>query len=388
MKILHCCLACFYIDNYGYQENILPRQHKLQGHEVEILASTETYISNTKLSYGEPASYMSTDGIPVVRVAYGKYLPHFIMRKLRIYEGIYQEIDRFNPDIIFVHDCQFIDIRHIARYSKKNPHVKIFVDCHTDFINSAKNWLSKNILHKVIYRFCAKTIEPYATKFYGVLPARCDFLNVVYGIAREKIDLLSFGGEDNKIDLSKRDKVRKRICTELCLNDDDFILVTGGKLDKHKNTANLIDALELIGSKRAKLIIFGSLMDDVKYEIEGKLNNSNVKYVGWIDADKAYDYFIGADLVVFPGLHSVLWEQAVACGVPCVFRDMEGFHHVDTGGNCAFLKNGSTEEIAQVLKDTITNQETYNEMRRNALGGANRFFYSEIARRSIQDAFK
>ena len=23
MKILHCCLANFYIDNYGYQENIL-----------------------------------------------------------------------------------------------------------------------------------------------------------------------------------------------------------------------------------------------------------------------------------------------------------------------------------------------------------------------------
>ena len=37
MKIIHCCLAAFYIDNFSYQENILPKIHKLQGNDVFII---------------------------------------------------------------------------------------------------------------------------------------------------------------------------------------------------------------------------------------------------------------------------------------------------------------------------------------------------------------
>ena len=50
MKILHCCLAAFYIDNFSYQENIFPKIHKLQGHQVHIIASTETYLENIEFT--------------------------------------------------------------------------------------------------------------------------------------------------------------------------------------------------------------------------------------------------------------------------------------------------------------------------------------------------
>ena len=63
MKILHCCLAAFYIDKYGYQENVLPKMHKIQGHEVEILASTENYLNGNKLSYVKPSIYYNEDKI-------------------------------------------------------------------------------------------------------------------------------------------------------------------------------------------------------------------------------------------------------------------------------------------------------------------------------------
>jgi len=63
MKILHCCLSQFYIDNYSYQENILPRVNKQMGHEVKIIASTETYLDNRNLEYVEPSRYYTEDGI-------------------------------------------------------------------------------------------------------------------------------------------------------------------------------------------------------------------------------------------------------------------------------------------------------------------------------------
>jgi 1,2-diacylglycerol 3-alpha-glucosyltransferase len=383
MRILHCCLACFYIDGYGYQENILPRQHKLDGNEVEIIASTETYLNHDCLGYVEPGAYFSESGIRVSRLAYKKFLPHSIMRKLRIYEGLADAITGFMPEIIFVHDCQFLDIRQIAEYARTNGNVKIFVDCHTDFGNSAKNFMSKYVLHKIVYRYCAKVIEPFTTKFYGVLPVRCDFLNTVYGIPREKIELLVLGGEDDKIHIEERDQIRERICGELGLSIGDFIIVTGGKLGKNKNTVDLIDGVRMLECDRIKLVIFGSLGPEVKEAIENRLGNPIVRYVGWIRAEMAYDYFTASDLVIFPGSHSVLWEQAVACGVPCVFRDIEGMHHVDTGGNCAFLKKGSAEEIAEILSGIILNKKSYAEMKKAALHGSKMFLYSDIARRSI-----
>ena len=65
MRILHLCLACFYIDGYNYQENILPRINHEDGHDVRILASTETYVDNLHLGYVEPREYVTEYGVPI-----------------------------------------------------------------------------------------------------------------------------------------------------------------------------------------------------------------------------------------------------------------------------------------------------------------------------------
>lgn len=46
MKVLHICLASFYIDNYSYQENLLPIYHKKMGYDVEIIASLFNFDKN------------------------------------------------------------------------------------------------------------------------------------------------------------------------------------------------------------------------------------------------------------------------------------------------------------------------------------------------------
>ena len=51
MKILHVCLAAFYIDNFTYQENLLPKHHSLQGHRVKILASLQNFNKDGSSTY-------------------------------------------------------------------------------------------------------------------------------------------------------------------------------------------------------------------------------------------------------------------------------------------------------------------------------------------------
>ena len=65
MKIVHLCLSNFYIDNFGYQENILPKYNKDDGHEVTIIASRFTYQKG-KPGLADVGEYINADGIKAV----------------------------------------------------------------------------------------------------------------------------------------------------------------------------------------------------------------------------------------------------------------------------------------------------------------------------------
>src|SRR5690554_851546 len=225
MKILHCCLANYYIDNYSYQENILPKMHHLQGHEVQIIASTETFIKNKKLGYVEAKSYFTPENIPITRIPYIKVIPHFLVKKLRIYSGLSKLLENFKPDIIFLHNVQFISVWKIARYAKNND-VKIYADNHTDYMNSAKNWLSKNILHRMIYKWCTKKIEPFVIKFWGVTPSRQKFLTDFYHVDPKKVGLLVMGLDDSNINFNNLKKTKLEIREKLNLQKSDFLIIT------------------------------------------------------------------------------------------------------------------------------------------------------------------
>jgi len=385
-KIVHLCLANFFIDNYSYQENILSKYHKLFGHDVSVIASLATFDKN-----GNPAlldsesEYQNEYDIPVSRIGYKKKLGK-INRTLRRYrQDVYALLVKKAPDIIFIHGCQFLDISKVAKYAEKYPLVKIYVDSHSDFSNSAKNWLSKNILHKIIWCHCAKKIEPYTEKFYGVLPARVDFLKNIYRLPPDKVELLVMGADDEKVVNAKDEHVRNEIREQYGISPDDFLIITGGKIDAYKKqTLLLMDAVKQINLPKVKLLVFGSVINELVPEIEKRTDASNIQYVGWIDAVASYRYFAASDLAVFPGRHSVFWEQVVGQGIPMLVKHWDGTAHVDLGGNVQFLHEDSVDEIADKLTEICTNPQIYADMKKVAQNeGMNTFSYQKIAERSI-----
>ena len=392
MKILHCCLAAFYIDNYSYQENILPKFHKNQGHNVRILASTETYNSNVELSYIEPSSYTTLDDISMTRIGYIKWLPKTVARKLRIYKGVKQNLYTFKPDVIFMHDCQFLSILTFSNYAKKNK-VTIYIDSHTDFVNSGKSWISKNILHKIIYKVCAKTIEKYTAKFYGTLPLRNEFLKDVYAIEPSKIELLPFGADDSLFNWNEKQEIRTELRKILNIADDTLVFITGGKIDRRKNIHLLLKVWnELKDDNKlpnTKLILFGRPNEEMKSEVEQLIKGQDIIYIDWLASKEIHKYFFASDLALFPGTHSVLWEEAVGLGLPCVFKKWEGIQHVDLGGNCMFIEEVNDSSIKDVLLKITEDKSTFEEMKEKAESlGPKKFIYSEIARRSIESSIR
>lgn len=381
MKILHCCLACFYIDNYSYQENILPRYHKKMGHDVRIVASTETFDAKGNTTYINAGEYINEDGITVTRLPYVSWMPSTIAHKLRRYVGLKNVLENFSPDFIFIHDVQFLDIDIIYRYAKDKK-IKIVADCHADFSNSARNFLSRYILHGCIYKRCAKKIEPITSRFYGVLPARVDFLTNVYKIPKEKVSLLVMGSEDEKAtSATDVENIRKKR-EEIGVSANEFLIVTGGKIDLAKTQVLLLmDAVNELSIKNIKLVVFGSVVSELEEEIQKRLSD-RVQYIGWLNADESYNIFGASDLVCFPGRHSVYWEQVAGIGKPMVVKYWEGTTHVDCGGNVRFLYEDSKDEIKEVLSD-ILNEDVYNKMSKAAIDSKKIFMYGDIARRCL-----
>lgn len=385
MKIVHLCLGSFFPDGYSYQENMLPKFHKLQGLDVEVIASLATFDKNGKPSFLEHGSkYRNEYDIPVTRLDYRK--PLKLYRKMKRYIGTYEALEKAAPQILFIHGCQFMDMDYVVRYLKKHPEIRVFVDNHADFSNSATNWFSKNILHKIFWRHSAHIVEPFTTKFYGVLPARVDFLKDLYKLPPEKCELLVMGADDEAVEKALRPEVKTQIREKYGIAQDDFLIMTGGKIDGFKTqTLLLMEAVRRIENPNVKLIVFGSVATELKEKVITLCEKNKVQYIGWIQAKDAYDYFASADLVVFPGRHSVFWEQVTGLGIPMLVKEWAGTKHCDVGGNVRFLTQDSVDEIYENITELTKKPELHQKMRRVAQGnGMKVFSYREIAKRSIE----
>ena len=96
------------------------------------------------------------------------------------------------------------------------------------------------------------------------------------------------------------------------ITDTEVLILTGGKIDSHKlEVLTLMRAFIAMNRPNVKLMIFGSVMNSLKEEFDKLLKNKNIIYIGWVKANEIYGLFEAADLVVFPGLHSVLWEPPI-----------------------------------------------------------------------------
>ena len=146
-----------------------------------------------------------------------------------------------------------------------------------------------------------------------------------------------------------------------------------------------MQAVYNINKPNVKLVVFGTVSPDLQDFFDLKLTSQSISFVGWQNSDKILDYFIFADLIVFPGTHSVLWEQAVGVGIPCVFRYWEGISHIDLGGNCEFLYEDKVDEIEYKILSIINDQNKYIQMKNNAIEkGFREFSYYGIAERAIR----
>lgn len=377
---MHIAPLSPYNVGWSYQDNLLPKYQRKMGHEVVVVVSPFENTSNGKKDVGE-ADFILDDGVHVYRRR--RMFGNSPFGKAISFTDVGDILKSFQPDFVMIHSMITLTVFQAIQYKKKyNPQCVIIQDNHLDEnIGRRKTKLLTDLFYQY-WRFVNRFSKKYVAKYYGVTPWRQDFIVKRFGIEREKTDVLIMGADDELIDFDNRDQIRNDLRNQYNIGSN-FVICTGGKIEKNKKIDLLMKAVK--GMPGVKLLVFGNVADNYKDEIEKSINE-NVIMLGWMNTKEINDVFLASDIAVFPGQHSVLWEQACACKIPCLFAYWDGMNHLNNGGNCAFISADSVEAIRNSIMK-YTNTDAYEELKEKADSPlTDVFLYKNIADKSLEAA--
>jgi len=384
MNIVHVSPNAPFNDGWGFQENLLPKYHAKLGHHVTLITTNQQFSPDGIITV-KPGTFRSKDGFDVITLPYIQF-PESRLTTIFSKLDIYELLLKLQPDYVFHHGLISRTIFAVIKYKrlreKNGKACWIVQDNHLDYNIGVMPRTLKQKALRSYYRMLNAASQKHVKRVFGVTPWRKRYAEDYFKISSDKVDVLLMGADDEKLDLSGRAQIRKHIREQYNIADEDFLIVTGGKIDEKKKIHILMEACGEMD--HVKLLVFGSLSEQMK-EIYQQLTEKyqNIVSVGWIPADRVYDYFFAADLVCFPGQHSVLWEQACASKVPCVFARWPGMEHVNHGGNADFFEEITCKAIQEKI-NVLCASEKLAHMKYVAESEATDIYlYSEIAKNSL-----
>lgn len=356
MRIVHVCLASHYTEGMNYQDNILPDVNSQDGHEVLIISDTQKYIDGKLVDTNEEEKNLKHN-LKLIRINFDKIFTKFISEKIRKVKKLYNILENFKPDVILFHGMCAYELLTVSKYKKNHPSIKLYADSHEDFINSARTFFSKNVLHRLFYKRIALKCLQYIDKVLYISEETRIFLHDFYEIPSEKLEFFPLGGFI--IEEEEKKEIREKVRKELKISEEDLILIHSGKLDKLKKTKELLEAFFKLNSNNIYLIIIGNIPDDNRNLYNLIKEDKRVKYLGWKSGDDLLEYICASDVYMQPGSQSSTSLTAVCCGLPILLYPSISYREMfDT--NVFWAKDKS--EIKETLEKIVENPNILGDM--------------------------
>jgi len=378
MKIVHCCLSCFYIDDYTYQENMLVRQHVEAGHDVTVIASTETFSANKIIAYQEPSTYIGSDGARVIRLPYRKFLPRRVMSKLRMHPGLREELNRLKPDVIMFHGMCGFELLTVTNYIKKNPSVRFYADSHEDKYNSATSYFSKNTLYKFFYIPIIKLCKKYIDKVFYITHESKLFCKEMYGLSDSDLEFFPLGGVVYPD--AQYETIRKDMRIKLKIKSTDIVFFQSGKFDAKKKLIESIKSFSKTTGLDLKYFIAGDVQEELEPEFYRLLEiDPRIKFLGWVNSEELIDLLCMADVYVQPGSQSATMQMSLAARCSVIIDDVPSHKHIFR--NNGFLVN-TDGELFSAFSEIANAPDLINKMSEQSYAFAKEYLdYTRLAER-------
>lgn len=377
---MHISLSCSFTEGWSYHENLLPYWHLKMGNEVVLVARNKQHVGQPIVECDCEHKIMD-NGVELFRIKVKEKKINSWSKPDK--KELFSIIEKNKPDIVWVHNVMDCTIKLVSEYKKtKDNNLIIIGDNHVDFSNYGKDILRKINLLFISCRL--KKITKHIKTFYGVTPGRCLFLKEQLRIPEDKIKLSIQGGNPEDIDYDNKTIIRDDVRSKHSVSNSDFVYCIGGKLTREKRLMSLVYGFTSCQSNDIRLFVFGSICaEDEKAFFDAIKNDKRIIYFGFLNNKEISDVFLASDLGFFPGRHSVLWEKALSCGLPCIFEQKEGYEHVYSGGGAARVSELFPNNIFDY--DSFRFTKKYLDLKKNAEANRTMFLYDEIARKTIEE---
>lgn len=387
MKIVY--IARKFLEGFAYQDNELAEMHASMGHEVTVISSKSDDSSlyfDMSLIRASKASSREGDslGYTILRLP----IKHKTNFRFWEFKHLIPTLEKLQPDLIFFHGAPMLCLLDLAKYKKSHPQITLAMDCHTDYNNSAHGFISRVLMHKTLYRWIIRHTAKQVDWYYYLAPNIKVFMKDMYLIPDSKLKFLPRGGMLEHMDFEHAATIRHQIRESLHIPHDDIVVVSGGKLDAKKMSHCLVEAINNLAYTNVHLILFGTIEKEYEQRLKAVVGNSaKIHLIGWIDSKDVYNYFFASDIACFPGGHSVMWEQAICCGLPLVVKNWyEGMHYLNVKDNVIMLPDSDVKYIEDALKMLFENTSLCTNMQKNAATVGRDFFsYRRIAENILHD---
>lgn len=375
MKIVMLCE--FYNESLEYQENLLVKYYRKQGHEVTVITSTFDSVFdyyNDRHDNSVPARTYFDRGAKIIKLPYR----YNVFNRLRAYVRIDGILRDEKPDLLYIHDIM-PNFPEAVRYVKTHPECRMIMDYHADYSNSGKSWISRKLLHGILRKWFLDRARPYLSRIFAVTPPSIPFLSDLYKIPPEDIEILPLGADLDRCAEVKQRREGHALRRSLGIADDAIVIFTGGKLDPLKKTELLIEAVKSLPLLPLHLVVIGdSGPKFAGYKaqlVEAAGQASNIRFVGWLESRDIYKYLDMADMAVFPASQSILWQQAIAMGLPLIVGDTgnQDMSYLNQRNNIVILANDEirADRLAQEISRIAADPALLKAMSAGALEVAN-----------------
>ena len=131
----------------------------------------------------------------------------------------------------------------------------------------------------------------------------------------------------NTDDFAEDPQSRQRIRSEIGASEDDFLVLSVGRLEQNKNVETVIKALSFIENKKIKLVVCGDgeLRESLQALAAEKGISDRVFFLG--NRSDMKDIYYAVDCFTLASYREGLSRsimEAMACGLPCVVSKIRG----------------------------------------------------------------
>ena len=366
-------LCDFYHESLEYQEQLCAKFYVKHGHAVTVVTSTHESVfeymadrhDNTR-----PARTYDHSGVKIIRLPYR----YNVLHRLKAFARIDDLLDSEAPDLIFVHDIM-LNFPDCVRYLQRHPRARMIMDYHADYSNSGKNAVSRKILHGVLRKWFLDRARPYLSRIFPIVPASATFLREIYKVPSSEMELLPLGADLEAAAAARRSGARQTLRASLGIRDEDIVIFTGGKLAPAKKTELLLAAAAQLAHFPIHVVVVGQTSaEHATYGAElARLAAADprVHMVGWQNQDDLNRYLATADLAVFPASQSILWQQAIAMGLPLIVGDSghQDISYLNLQNNIIILRTAdiAADSLTQAMTSVIGDSGRMRAMSDGAL---------------------